>query len=143
MMCTKHFLAAALSLSVAAVTCEALAAAGAGADSSAPPLTVRAGDKQELDLSRPVSAFRIVNPEVLDARAIDTSRVELIGKAPGVSPVVAYDAVGKPVYQRLVRIVRPAARGQAGQSVVVQSGTARVVYNCAGGRCFAPAAVKP
>lgn len=140
MMCIRFFLAAAFSLSTVASAGTAVAASGEMA--SPPPLTVRVEARQKLDLSRPVSAFRIVNPEVLDARALDESKVELIGKAPGVSQVVAYDDVGNPVYERQIRVVRAAPRGHGapGQAVLVQSGTARIVYSCTAGRCFAAGA---
>lgn len=106
-------------------------------------LHLNTGATRVISFSAPAASFHIADPAILDARAVDDSHVELIGKASGSTDIVAYDATGRRLYSNRVSVgghgARTASRGDSG-TVLYQRGAEQRIVNCGSGKCQSQAA---
>lgn len=107
-------------------------------------LTLRPGATRVISFSAPAASFHIADPAVLDARAVDDSHVELIGKASGSTDIVAYDANGRRLYSNRVSVGghgarQPVSHGDSG-TILYQRGAEQRIVNCGSGKCQSLAA---
>jgi len=114
-------LCAGLSLSVATVA--------VAADSPSAPLSVGAGGATRILLSAPVRDIVVGDPTVADVSVVNERTLVVLGKKPGATTILAFDAQGRALADRDVVVSDIPTR-----AVIVQRGASTATYAC-GDRC--------
>jgi Flp pilus assembly secretin CpaC len=113
-------LCAGLSLSVATV---------AAADSPSAQLSLDAGGAERILLSAPVRDIVVGDPAVADVSVVNERTLVVLGKKPGATTILAFDAQGRALADRDVVVSDIPTR-----AVIVQRGASTATYAC-GDRC--------
>lgn len=100
------FAAAALAVAMGTTALVALPAAAQAqaAKAGEKQLTLSIGDAQQINLSSPVTDVVVADPRVADVDITSNKKLYILGKAPGMTDVVATDAAGRTVYRAKVLV---------------------------------------
>ena len=119
-------------LSLALCACLSLGATAADAQSlaspPASPLSVSAGQAARISLGAPVRDVVVGDPAVADVSLINERTLVIMGKKPGATTVMAFDARGQTLADRQVVV-----SGVPAGTVVVQRGPVASTYACGDG----------
>lgn len=96
------------------------------------PLDVPLDQATRVQLRAPAGSVIVVNPNIADVTVTDARTLFISGKSYGLTEVIAVDALGRPLFQRQVKV----SPGETG-TVRVWRGAAASEFSC-GARC-APA----
>lgn len=100
------FAAAALSVAMGTTALVALPAAAQAQAAKAgdKQLTLSIGDARQINLGSPVTDVVVADPRVADVDITSNNKLYILGKAPGMTDVVATDAAGRTVYRAKVLV---------------------------------------
>lgn len=100
------FAAAALAVAMGTTALVALPAAAQAqaAKAGEKQLTLSIGDAQQINLGSPVTDVVVADPRVADVDITSNKKLYILGKAPGMTDVVATDAAGRTVYRAKVLV---------------------------------------
>lgn len=113
-------------LSLALLAAFALAAAGAPTQTLAQSLTVPTGQASQIGLGGPVRDVVVGDPRIADVSVINDRTLVVMGKQPGITTLMAFDAAGKALTTRQIVV-----SGDGPAAVTVYRGVARTSsYAC-------------
>lgn len=100
------FAAVALSVAMGTTALVALPAAAQAQAAKAgdKQLTLSIGDARQINLGSPVTDVVVADPRVADVDITSNNKLYILGKAPGMTDVVATDAAGRTVYRAKVLV---------------------------------------
>ena len=100
------FAAAALAVAMGTTALVAMPAAAQAQATKAgeKQLTLSIGDAQQINLGSPVTDVVVADPRVADVDITSNKKLYILGKAPGMTDVVATDAAGRTVYRAKVLV---------------------------------------
>ena len=93
-------------------------------------VTVPLDEVRMVAFEQPVSTLYVGNPAIADITMIDKSHAFVLGKAFGITNIIALDSAGRQISNDQVIV----SSGGSGV-VILQKGPARVTYSCTGERC--------
>jgi Flp pilus assembly secretin CpaC len=79
---------------------------------------------------KPAATVYVGNPMIADITVIDSKHVFVLGKAFGVTNIIALDQDGKQIVSNPLTVM-----GRGSDIVTLNRGSEQVTYSCAGARC--------
>ncbi|MBU4434723.1 MAG: pilus assembly protein N-terminal domain-containing protein [Alphaproteobacteria bacterium] len=102
----------------------------AAVPAQAEKLTVSAGQATRLTLAGPVRDVVIGDPLVADVSVVNERTLVILGKRPGVTSLLAFDAAGRPLADRQVLVSE-----EGGGAITVYRGATNAANYACGAQC--------
>ncbi|HEV2561444.1 MAG TPA: pilus assembly protein N-terminal domain-containing protein [Rhizomicrobium sp.] len=95
-------------------------------------LTIPLDEVRMVTFLKPAATVYVGNPMIADITVIDSKHVFVLGKAFGVTNIIALDQDGKQIVSNPLTVM-----GRGADIVTLNRGSSQVTYTCAGARCEA------